>query len=1149
MQKKNKLISALLLAMCLCSVTMHATENTTIFNEETGVAQQKRKVTGTVNDAFGSVAGASIAIKGTTLGTISDINGNFSIDVADGQTLVVAFLGYVTQEIKITNQTSLQINLSEDTQALDEVVVTALGMKRSEKSLGYAMKELKGDELNTNLLNPVSALQGKVAGLEISGSDGGMFGSSKIQIRGVSTLGKNNQPIYVVDGVILSNDIKEGNPDWAGNPDDFGNELKNLNPSDFETVSVLKGAAATALYGSRGLNGAVVITTKSGKTNQGLGIQFTQTVGIDAVTSAPDLQNVFGNGTASGYVEYGDKDANGDYYIFDNHRQFSYNNDGRVSLLPLQGMSFGTPFDGREIEYYDGTYRAYSPQKNNFKDAYNKGFNSNTNIAINGGNDKTTFYTSMGFRYASGTLPNNEFKRFSFLGKASHKITDRVKLDISMSFANSMPKNPQINIGEQFVNGNWGREYDPSYSKKLYKGAHGGLASNSYGDQYGNMPGRGIWWRLYENTYEQKETSVRPVVKLEVDLLDWLKFNTEGSYNYYYTRYEGKELGQGYANTGNTESAAGKYEMKLNTKEQTNLNVNFLANKTFGDWAVNGFVRGEYYENFRQYQQISTKDGLVVPGQYFIENSQKTPNYEAKIKDRKRMFSVAFMAGVSWRDQVFVDVTGRNDWSSSLVYSDSHGTYSYFYPSVNGSWLLTNTFRDELPTWVSFAKVRASWAQVGNDTDPYSINSAYKLTTSTSSASNYYGLELPTTVASANLKPERKNAWEVGLDWRFVDNRFGIDFTYYKENTKDQIMTIDVPYQSGIKKQIINAGNIQNKGVEIAATVVPVRTKDWEWDINMTYTKNQNKVISLHENVADYIVLSGDVAYGNYRIGSVAKVGSSYGTLMTDSYLKFDKSSGLPILVWTESMRRANYLRNEAEIYEIGSMVPDFLGSVSTNLKYKNFSLYVGLDMRFGGYVASYNSRYGTAYGYTKKSLDGTPGHGGVSWTSGYDGLTYHDGVVPSGLFPTGTTITQPNGSVYTVQSGGVSKEGESYQELIDKGVIEPTHASAWNYRNNAWTMAGRNYGVVSDAWVKKLNYIALRDVSLSYRVPTAFCQKLKAKSLNLTLAGHNLGYLLNSMPNGENPESVAGTASGEFRVRSFQGVTSSYTFTLNVGF
>ncbi|MFA6887055.1 MAG: SusC/RagA family TonB-linked outer membrane protein [Fermentimonas sp.] len=1111
-----------------------------------GISAQNLTVTGIVTDTNNeAVIGATVVVQGdASHGTVTDIDGRYTLNnVPSGATLHFSYVGMVTQTIPVQGRATIDVVLAYDTELLDEVVVTALGMKRSAKALGYAMTELKGDELNTHLINPVSALQGKVAGVEIAGSDGGLFGSTKILIRGASTLGKNNQPIYVVDGVILSNNIREGNPDWDSQPKDYGNELKNLNPDDFETVSVLKGAAATALYGSRGLNGAVVITTKSGSASQGLGVQFTQTVGMDAVTSAPRLQNQFGNGILAQFVSYGEKDPSGNYYIFDNFRQYPLNNEGKFSLLNDQGFSFGPAFDGREVEYYDGTYRPYLAEKNNFREAYSRGYNSNTNIAISGGNDRTTFYSSFSYMYATGILPNNEFQRLSFLGKASHKLTDRIKLDVSMSFTNSLPKNPLRNIGENFVDGTWNRSYDPNYSKDKYMGLMG-RASSTYNDQYANMPGLGVWWNLYQDRYEQKETAVRPVVELEIDLLDWLKFRTAGSYNYYYTRYEAKEA------SPDRGTPSGYYEMSLNAKEQTNLNANFLVNKTLGeDWVLSGFVRGEYYENFMQAQRMYTDGGLVVPNQFFINNSKNTPRFSSVITDTKKMLSVAFQAGVSWRDQIFVDVTGRNDWSSSLVYSNATGTHSYFYPSINGSWLITQTFRDELPSWVSFAKVRASWAQVGNDTNPYSINSAYGLASYTLLNTNYYGLTIPGIMNATDLKPERKKAWEVGLDWRFVENRFGIDFTYYKENTFDQIMQISIPYLSGRSQQLINAGNIQNQGVEIAANLVPVRTNDWEWNVGLTYTRNDNKIISLHENVANYIPLNGDITYGNYRIGSVAKVGSSYGTLMTDSETKIDESSGLPVLVWTDAGRRAHLLRNEAEIKEIGSMVPDFLGSISSDLTYKNLTLSLGMDMRFGGYVASYNSRYGTAYGYTERSLYGSPGNGGVTWTSGFDNLTYHDGVIPEGVIMAGTRITQPDKSVYTVGSGGASQAGETYQELIDKGVIEPTHSSAWTYRNNAWTMAGRNYGVVSEDWVTKLNYIALRNVSLSYRVPSSFSQRMKVNNINLVLTGYNLGYLLNSMPNGENPESVSGTAAAEFRVRTFQGVTSSFTFTVNIGF
>ena len=1105
--------------------------------DDVKITQQSETATGVVKDMLGeTVIGASVIVKGTTNGTITDFDGNFSLpNVKKGDIIQISFVGYQTQEIA-WNGTPLNVTLSDDTQALEEVVVTALGMKREKKALGYAVTEMKGEDLNANVVNPVSALQGKVAGVEINQSDGGLFGSNKILIRGASTLGKNNQPIYVVDGIILDNSINEGSADWDSNSNDWGNELKNLNPDDFETVSVLKGAAATALYGSRGLNGAVVITTKSGKGKKGLGINFSQTLGLDVMTGQPDFQNVYGPGYLPGFIDWANP--------FDSYNAWYKNSEGVNSLIPLDGYyGYGPAFDGSMVEYYDGSMVPYVAQKNNYKDSYDTGFNTNTNVAISGGNETTNFYTSLSYKHANSTTPNTSFDRFSFMAKASHKITDKVLLEAGITFANSTPKNPEKNIGENFISGTWSRAYDAKAGRERYKGEHGGLAQSQYGDQWGNMPGRDTWWSLFENEYFRKETTVRPNLKLSWDLTDWLKFSAEGSYNYYYVRYEEKQPGSGYANEG------GYYGMGNTTKEQTNLNANFHANKQLNDdFEVHGFVRGEYFNSFSQGLSMGTSGGLVVPNQYFINNSKNAINYSGSVSGEKTMMSVVGQVGASWKNQIYLDVTGRNDWSSSLVYGDGHGTFSYFYPSVSGSWLIHETFRDKMPSWISFAKVRASWAQVGNDTEPYLINSAYALNTSTTLGGNkVYNLRMDPKSYDYNLKPERKSSWEVGLDLRFLENRINLDATYYKENTRDQIMTIKVPSVSGLNEQLVNAGDIQNQGFEIALNTTPIENKDWTWDLNFTWTKNISKIVSLHENVADYIGLMGDVTYGNYRVGSVAKVGGAYGLLLTDSGKRIDEVSGLPVIGYQASARGAYYSRS-GEITELGSIQPDFLGSVSTTLRYKNWRLGVSLDARFGGYVASYGSHYGTAYGFLKESLKGSPVGGGKQWTSKWDNVTYYDGVIPEGILLKGTAIPQPDGSTYTVGTGAYSS-GETYAELIASGHIEPTHAPYWTYRNNQWVNASLDRGVVNDSWFTELNYIALRDVNLTYTFPSNIAGKIGAKNLSLTAAAHNLGYLLNSMPNGENPEAVRGTSAAEFRLRSFNGVTTNFTFTINATF
>ncbi|MBQ4484713.1 MAG: SusC/RagA family TonB-linked outer membrane protein [Prevotella sp.] len=1107
-----------------------------------GIYAQDITVRGTVTDPTGEpVIGATIKAQGTNLGTITNANGEFSLQVPANSQLTVSYVGFAPQTLTAARE--MNIVLAEDATGLSEVVVTALGLKREQKALGYAMTELKGEDLDANLINPVQALQGKVAGVEITSSDGGMFGASKILIRGASTLNKNNQPIYVIDGVILDNGIVENDADWASGAQNYGNELKNLNPDDFETVSVLKGAAATALYGSRGLNGAVVITTKSGKGKRGLGIDFSQTFGFDKVTHQPKLQNEFAesffyaSNPKSGFLQ------NDLYWL---------NSDGYPSYKVLSsykemGTAFGPSFDFIKanakdglMEMYDGQLHTPGAYANNFKDAYDTGFSTNTNVAVSGGNDRTSFYTSLSYRYNNGTLPNNDFRRLSLLAKASHKITDNVELEASMTFANSKPRNAQPNIGENFINGTWDRMYDAKYYRDKYKGSHGGIANTSYGDEWGFVIGRDTWWSIWEDEYYQKETVVRPDLKLTWSFTPWLKWVTEANYNYYFMQGERKNPGQGYYNQG------GRYSTSQTRKEQINLNTNLMFDKQLNeDWHLNGFLRYELYNGYQSYMSAETKGDFIVPNQYFLANGSEGYNASARVSDTKTIQSVAAQVGFSWKDQVYLDVTGRNDWSSALVYADGHGTFSYFYPSVNAAWLVTNSLRQQLPQWLSFWKLRASYAEVGNDCLPYYINSAYGL----ESYTNKYGKPFSTTVKnttySQNLKPERKRSWEIGTDIRFLNNRIGLDFTYYKENTVDQIMEVAIPSASGYSNALINAGNIQNSGVEIALNTTPVLTKDWQWDLNFTYTKNSSKIVELSDLCADYIRLQGTPDYGNYRIGSVAKVGGTYGMLMTDAAPLIDPVSGLQEfdLRYYNAGYYTPIVKRNGTVEEIGNSVPDFLGSINTTLRWKNWTLSASFDGRFGGKVASYGSHYGTAYGYTDASLAGREGHGGITFTSGFDGFEYHDGIIPNGIVKAGTQIVQPNGSMYTVGSGQYSS-GETWAELVAAGHAEYVHASGWHYFYNSWGQA-----VVNDQWFKTLNYIAFRDLSLSYQFDSNIANKIGAKRLSLTAQAHNLGYLLNTMPNKENPEAVAGTTAAEFRIRQFSGVTTSFTFTLKATF
>ena len=1128
MLKRLKSVSMLLFLMGASTGAAYAVANPGVTDVK--ITQQTGTCTGIVKDATGEgVIGASVVVKGTTNGTITGLDGDFSLsNVKEGDIIVISFVGYATQEIKWTGK-PLDVLLKDDTQLLGEVVVTALGLKREEKALGYAVTEVRGDELKAaNTISPVTALQGKVAGVEISSSDGGIFGAAKIQIRGASTMGNNNQPIYVVDGVILDNNVS-GNDDlnWGSNSSDYGNELKNLNPDDFETVSVLKGAAATALYGSRGLNGAVVITTKSGKGGSGLGISFSQTFGIDHAYKTPDIQTVYGDGP---YV--GRYDADGDGNIWQ-PTQFQVNSAGQHTLIGTWGTGFGPKYDGSQIENYDGTMTTYSPHKNNMLDMYQIGFNTNTNLAIHGGNDKTTFYASMSYKHAESTTPNNTFERYSFLVKATHKLNDWVDVAASVNFSNSTPRNAARNIGENFVNGTWTPNYDPQYFRNKYLGEHGGVASTDYGDIYGNVPGKTYWFEIDKYDYRQKETVVRPTFEVNMKITDWLKFKADANMNYYYNRGDNKELGTGYANDG------GYYKIWQNTKEQTTFGGSFTWNKTIKDYYIGGFARFEYYNTSRYEYSVNTDGGMVVPGQWFVDNSKNPKKSDGGLKSEKRMLSAIFALNLGWKNQFYLDVTGRNDWSSALVYANRTGNHSYFYPSVSGSWLINETFRESMPSWINLAKLRASWAQVGNDTDPYTVNQTYSFATMEMYDGNIYTNELDKLMKIADLKPERKNSWEIGLDFRTFNNRLNLDFTYYKENTTDQIMKINVPAISGVTQQLVNAGNIQNSGIEIALNTTPIKTKDWQWDLDFTYTRNRSKIVSLHPNVANYIELSGYVNAYDYHIGSVAKVGESYGVLMSD-VTQARNENGVPLLEWDDSWRGAYRAQSKtAEV--VGNMTPDFLGSVATTLTWKDLSLNVGLDMRFGGLVASYCNLYGTQAGWTESSLQyRDPEHGGMTWTSQYadsKGIQYTDGMIPEGVFKEGTIATLVDGTKMDVS-------GLSYAQLVQEGKLEPTHAGSWYGNNYAWGAQ-----TIDDIWVHKLSYIALRNITINYRLPNSISHKLGAKGLNLSFSARNLGYLYNSLPNNLNPESVRSNSASEFRIRGFEPYTASYIFTINANF
>jgi len=1113
-------------------------------------AMAQHAVTGTVTDAEGvGIPGATVIEKGTANGTITNVDGEFRLNVSSGDAvLVFSFVGMTTVEEPVNNRSSVDVTLTIDAIGIDEVVVTALGIKRETKKIGYAFTEVDGEEVAAlNTVNTVQALQGKSAGMSIGASDGGLFGNTKIQIRGVSVLNsRNNQPIFVIDGVILDNDVSAAHADWSGSSNDFGNQLKNLNPDDYESISVLKGAAATALYGSRGINGAIVIKTKDGMGKRGLGVKVTQSFGIDHAFAQPDIQYEYGPGAMPGYVDYGEKDSNGNYYRYSSD-QFFLNSDGTPTK---QGhgwdwMGYGPKYDGRNIIDYDGTTTAFSPARNNMLNAYDLGFNSNTSVAVSGGNEKSTFYLSDSYNHRTGVFPSNKFTRNSLMFTGTHKMANWLEADASISFTTSNPQNPRNDLAEDFVDGDLPNWYDPLKWKKreVWQASHGGVPNSAYGDDYVYVPGNGTWFSYNLNSSSREEQVIRPIVGLTANLTDWLSLRVEGNMNSYTVNYEQKDLGTGYANEG------GYYELRHEKDlSQTGKVVANITKQLTTDISSNIMIGGELWKQEKSYTSVRTDGGLIVPGRFFLDNSKRTQIGSGSVSATKQINSLYFLANFGWKDALFLDITGRNDWSSALVYSDGTGNNSYFYPSVSTSWLFSESLA--MPDWLSFGKIRLSWAQVGNDTAPYFLNPGYSIGNyELSNGSFVYNNTKSTTSVDRDIQPEKKNSLEVGLDLRLFSGRLGFDVAYYNENINNQIGQVPIPQESGVSNLLTNVGSLKNEGFELKVDLTPVRTANFNWKSSFNYWNNKTTVTELHPDFGAYKVL-GDtyVNYGNYRIGSVAFEGGEYGVLMSDILpLKYeadnpnDPKNGMPVLAWSDARRGAYYQRSY-EVEEIGKIQPDFEGSWDNSFTYKNVSMSILLDARFGGHVASYANRYGTSYGWLDTSLEGRdPEFGGETWTSKYgdtNGRTYTDGIIPEGVFADGQMVTAPNGQQVNV--GGMT-----YQEAFDAGHVEPTHAGFYHYFTNSW-----GQGVINDSWYNELSYIALRNISIGYTLPKSVAQSLKAENLYVGFNARNLGYLYNTMPNNMNPESFRGTTSdASFLQRSVMPYTATYTFTLSVDF
>lgn len=950
-QKKNERKIHLLkrsssLKMCMMAICLFL--GSSVFAQSEKVA-----ISGVVTDLQGeSLIGASVLEKGTTNGTITNFDGEFTLEVASDATLVISYVGYITREIERAGQTVFRIELTDDSKALDEIVVTALGIKREKKALGYSMQEVKGDGLTeTRENNVANALSGKVAGLQIKQSGTGLTGSTNIVLRGNNSIQGSNQPLVIVDGIPVDNSSGGSDDYWGNRGIDKGSGLSDISPDDIESISVLKGPAAAALYGSRAGNGVIMITTKKG-ISKGLGISFNSNLTFDSPMQTPKFQNIYGQGT-----------------------QGAFKND-------VSG-SWGAKMTGQSVEDYttkginansSRTSNAYSAQDNDlYKDFLQTGTTWTNSLDMSAGNENATFRASIMNLKNESVIPNSGFDKTSFTlrstgkwGKLSsdakityvhQKVENRVKMaaDPDNIFYNylTMPRNVSFADLQN-------QDLFPNYAfpaGSVFEGADVGGKPASWTPNYGGMI-RNPYWAAYKNTNLDRKNRYLGFFLLKYDILP----------NLYVQARVGLDMGNSHYRmeqaTGTPYWEQGG-ELIMTQESFQEMNSDFLIgyNENFGDFGLVVTAGANIMKARSDYMQ-GTGGGMVIPNFYTLNNGadQRIQNTLTQSQTN----SLYATASLSYDNFLYLDLTARNDWVSTL----NPNNRSFFYPSVGLSFLLTDFLQNRnISTGpLNFMKIRTSWAEVGNAVSPYQlinymdirINKVYNPNTGVIEPI-VAGLKNPVK-ALYDLLPESIQSWEIGFEARAFNNRLGLDFTYYNKDARNQMLRINLPRGSTYASMYVNAGNVNNRGFEIVLHGSPVENKNFKWDMNLNFSNNKTTIKKLIDETSEQILGNSNAGFISVRATENGGFGDMYGTtiMRNDAGEVMVDDEGLPIINSTFSY--------------LGNYNPDMLIGFNNSLTYKNFYFNFLIDARIGGSVYMGSIRTGSAFGNLERTLDGRDG-------------------------------------------------------------------------------------------------------------------------------------------------------------------------------
>ena len=1026
---------------------------------------QSSKVSGTVTDKNGEpLAGVYVLVQGTKTGTSTDGNGKYSLSAPANGNLVFTSMGFTTVTMAVNNRSVVNVQLSEDAVLLKDVVVTAMGIKKEKKALGYAVQDLKSDEILKNKSsNAINSLAGKIAGVNITQSGGAAGSGSNIVIRGGTSLERDNQPLFVVDGLVYDNGTNiGGNSGFDGmvrTATTNSNRVMDINPEDIESMSVLKGPAASALYGSRAAAGVVIITTKKGKAGT-VQVNFSSKFSYNWVNRYPEEQDMYTRG--------------------------SYTTAGAISTTGVMS-SWGAPVTDQTMY-------------NNLKDFFEKSTVWDNSVSVSGGNERGTFYLSASRYDQGGIIPGTGYDKSTFRFNGDQKYG---KLTVGANVAYTVSHTAKTltsaglfdSGGMGAMNGvyGWPKSEDMTHYLNDDGSKYRMFPTQDLSDDYENP-----YWIVNKDDMKDRTNRFTGSVNLNYNVFNWWNVTYRLGYDNYTTRdhtliYPGSAIRETYQ--------SGKLSENDINHEYLSSNLMMNFHKTFGDFDFN-LLTGWSVEDTKGNTERRNGWGFVLDQPFSFENMDVSTKRFQSLHSRKRLMGVYGELRAAYKNIAYLTVTGRNDWSSTLPKNNR----SYFYPSVSGSFVFTEVLPEI--DWLSFGKIRGSWAEVGKDTDPY-VTNTYTWAPRTDLAGSSTGNAW--TKGNPNLKPERTRSWEVGAEMRFFNGRLGFDYTYYHNKSVDQIIIPRLSQTTGYILLSLNCGSITNKGMELSVTGTPITNKDFTWDITLNASGNRGTVDGLLEGQT--ILYVTDVQIGNAKAASFSGsnfmgISGSKWQRTSSGELVVDKTTGMPVAGSDATLN-------------VGNREPKFQGGLNNNFKYKNWNLSFLFDFRVGGAVFNGTDYYMTDYGTSKRSGNRKSISVSGRYVTGSDADgndTYSDPI----------TTTYEAGKMYVIKGKSIS--GES--------LIQDYYTS---YLPNE-----------TSAYITKTNWLRLRSISLSYDFKSLLKDVKFIKGLTATISGNNLFLWTNYK--GMDPEtSAAGsgvTGSSSVGI-DYCGVpaTAGMSFGINVTF